>query len=165
MALIRIGESLHCHIPTVQRSARRWLCGDGMDREAGERHLVALVRDQVGAGADYLDVNVDNFLTEEGIGREGAQKVLEHILDLIVRHAPRTPPCVDSSDQGLLIWGLRRYQELGKGRTPAPLINSTVAAAVPPVARTSSTTTNRDPGTTASSWISMVSVPYSRSYD
>ena len=51
MALIRIGEALHCHIPSVQDSARRWLCGDALDREAGQRHLVKLVRDQIASNA------------------------------------------------------------------------------------------------------------------
>ncbi len=134
MALIRIGESLHCHIPAVQRSARRWLCGDGLDRLAGERHLVALVHDQVAAGADYLDVNVDNFLTEEGIGPEGARRVLEHILELICAHAPATPPCIDSSDPSLLIWGLRRYRELSRQQGPAPLINSVSVSRLQPLA-------------------------------
>ncbi len=70
MALIRIGETLHCHIPTVQASARRMLLGDALDREAGKRHLRRVVLDQAEAGADYMDINVDNFLVEEGIGPE-----------------------------------------------------------------------------------------------
>ncbi|MFA6107284.1 MAG: methylenetetrahydrofolate reductase C-terminal domain-containing protein [Candidatus Latescibacterota bacterium] len=133
MALIRIGESLHCHIPSVQKSARRWLCGDSLDRIAGERHLIKLVNDQVAAGANYLDVNVDNFLTETGIGREGGQQVLSHVLELIIRHAKGIPPCVDSSDPEMLIWGLRRYQELTRGRTRPPLINSVAISRLEPL--------------------------------
>lgn len=124
MSLIRIGESLHCHIPPVQASARRWLSGDRMDQLAGERHLIALVQDQVAAGADYLDVNVDNFLTDEAIGLEGAQKLLDYILGLIQEHGNGTPPCVDSSNQEMLTWGLRRYHERTEGKGRAPLINS-----------------------------------------
>ncbi len=134
MSLIRIGESLHCHIPTVQKSARRWLCGDAIDREASQRHLVKLVRDQVAAKAHYLDVNVDNFLTEPGIGREGAQRILEHILGLVIEHGQGVPPCVDSSDPEMLIWGLRRYRELTRGQGRAPLINSVAISRLEPLA-------------------------------
>lgn len=124
MGLIRIGESLHCHIPSVQRSARAWLCGDGAEREAGEGRLVQLVKDQTEAGADYLDVNVDNFLTDSEIGREGALKALDHVLVLIQRHGKGLPACIDSSDPGILEWGLRRYCEIRGPEGPPPLLNS-----------------------------------------
>lgn len=134
MALIRIGESLHCHIQSVQKSARRWLCGDALDREASHRHLVKLIRDQVAAKAHYLDVNVDNFLTEPGISREGAQQILEHILNLVLAHGQGVPPCVDSSDPEMLIWGLRRYRQLSGGRGRPPLINSVAISRLEPLA-------------------------------
>jgi methylenetetrahydrofolate reductase (NADPH) len=123
MSLIRIGESLHCHIPNVRTSARRWLTGDVIDREAGQRHLEELVRSQVRAGANFLDVNVDDFLSEPAVGAAGARDLLAHILSLIVRHGGGVPPCVDSSDPALLEYGLRHYHEvLGGGATP--LVNS-----------------------------------------
>lgn len=123
MALIRIGESLHCHIPSVQASVRRWVTGDAIDREAGERHLRHLVASQVAAGADLLDVNVDDFLTDLAIGAAGARSALVHILGLIQRHGGGVPPCIDSSDPSLLEFGLRHYHEvLRGGRTP--LVNS-----------------------------------------
>lgn len=123
MSLIRIGENLHCHIPGVQTSARRWLSGDALDREAGERHLRYLVTSQVAAGADFLDVNVDNFLTDAAIGDSGARVLLAHILELIKAHGKGVPPCIDSSDPALLEFGLRHYHEaLGGGRLP--LVNS-----------------------------------------
>jgi len=133
MSLIRIGESLHCHIPTVQQSARRWLCGDPLDREAGERHLVKLVHDQIAANAHYLDVNVDNFLSDNAIGLQGAQKILDHFFDLILLHGQGIPPCVDSSDPDLLIWGLRRYHERTEGKGKPPLINSVAISKLEPL--------------------------------
>lgn len=123
MSLIRIAESLHCHIPSVQESARRWLCGDALDREAGERHLRSLVTGQVASGADFLDVNIDDFLIDEGVGRDGALELLGHILDLIGRFGEGTPPCIDSSDPEVLEWGLRKYCE-GDAPARAPLVNS-----------------------------------------
>ncbi len=133
MGLIRIGESLHCHIPTVQNSARRWLRGDSMDRMAGERHLISLVQDQVAAGADYLDVNVDNFLTEDAVGMEGAQKLLDYMLELMQTYGGGTPPCVDSSNPDMLIWGLRRYHERTGGHGRTPLINSVSISRLDPL--------------------------------
>ena len=123
MALIRIGETLHCHIPAVQASARRLLLGDALDREAGERHLRHIVRDQAKAGADYMDINVDNFLVEEGIGPEGSREILGLILDLIARYGGGIPPCIDSSDPTILAWGLERYYQAGRDQRP-PLVNS-----------------------------------------
>ncbi len=122
MALIRIGESLHCHIPSVQVSARRWLTGDTLDREAGQRHLRQLVDSQVAAGADYLDVNVDDFLTDPLVGADGTRKLLAHVLDMIAEFGG-VPPCIDSSDPGLLEFGLRHYHE-ALGGPYTPLINS-----------------------------------------
>ena len=46
---------------------------------------------------------------------------------------------------------------------PSLRTRAVVAAAVPPVASTSSTMSTRCPGSTASAWISRQSVPYSRS--
>ena len=134
MAFIRIGESLHCHIPSVQDSARRWLCGDALDREAAHRHLVKLVRSQVEGVSHFLDVNVDNFFTESGIGREGAQQILEHLLELILLHGQGVPPCIDSSDPDMLIWGLQCYQKLTGGQGRAPLINSVSVTKLEPLA-------------------------------
>lgn len=127
MSLIRIGEALHCHIPAVRESGRRWLQGDALDREAGERHLRKLVQDQAAAGADYLDVNVDDFLVEEGLGREGALRLMEHVLLLIQRCGQGLPPCIDSSDPVILEWGLQFYHELSGGQRP-PLVNSVTAS-------------------------------------
>ena len=133
MGLIRIGESLHCHIPSVQDSARRWLTGDALDREAGNRHLVKLVRDQVAAGAHYLDVNVDDFFTQSGIGRDGARRILDYILELIQQYGQGTPPCIDSSDPEMLIWGPRRYRERTGGEGRPPLINSVSVSRLEPL--------------------------------
>ncbi|MFH1569197.1 MAG: dihydropteroate synthase, partial [Gemmatimonadota bacterium] len=132
MALIRIAESLHCHIPSVQKSARRWLSGDALDREAGERHLRSIVLQQARVKADYMDVNVDNFLTEASIGREGATEVMGHILDLIVKYGNGIPPCIDSSDPEILEWGLRRYCEELRGARH-PLANSVTITRLDPL--------------------------------
>lgn len=123
MSLIRIGESLHCHIPTVRTSARGWILGDEIAREAGDRHLCHLVRSQVAAGADFLDVNVDDFLTDEQVGASGARDLLARILRLIVTHGDGVPPCIDSSDPGLLEFGLQFYHGVLGGQR-RPLLNS-----------------------------------------
>ena len=49
MRLIRIGEDLHCHIPNVQASARRWLCGDALDRLDGDLKILQRLK-KFGAG-------------------------------------------------------------------------------------------------------------------
>ena len=123
--LIRIAESLHCHIPSVRASAQRWLTGDHIDRHAGDKRLRKLVTDQVQAGADFLDVNVDDFFTVEGIGHDGARQVLAHILHLIAEYGHGVPPCIDSSDPSILEYGLQVDRE-GRGARGGrmPLVNS-----------------------------------------
>ena len=123
--LIRIAESLHCHIPSVNESARRWLCGDALDREAGERHFQSIVRAQAEVGSDFMDLNVDDLLSEDGIGVEGARKMMGHIIELIARFGDNIPPCIDSSDPGMLEWGLEHYYSTsGSDIKPEPLVNS-----------------------------------------
>ena len=134
MGLIRIGENLHCHIPAVLASARRWLCGDELDRLAGEKHLVKLVQGQAAAGADYMDVNVDDFLTDAEIGREGALEVMFHFYDLVERYGQGIPICIDSSDPAILEAGLRRYYEMKGEAAPPPLVNSVSASRLEPLA-------------------------------
>ena len=124
MGLIRVAELLHCHIPSVQKSARRWLQGDALDQIAGERHLRKLVIDQAVAGADYLDVNVDDFLTDADIGRDGTIRLMDHILELIGELAPGIPACIDSSDSEILETGLRHYYQILGSGAPPPLCNS-----------------------------------------
>lgn len=126
MALIRIAESLHCHIPMVGDSARRWLRGDALDRESANRHFRKVIESQVTAGCDFLDVNVDNMFIETDIGMEGAKKLLDHLLGYIDEYGAGIPPCIDSSDPSLLEWGLERYTEISGGNNH-PLINSVTA--------------------------------------
>ena len=124
MELIKIAESLHCHIPSVQASMRKWLSGDDTDRQAGDAHLIKIVKDQAAAGANYMDVNTDNFLTDPEYGRDGALRAMDHMYELVAAHGQGTPVCVDSSDTGLLEAGLGRYYEaMGKDAAP-PLMNS-----------------------------------------
>lgn len=132
MALIRIAESLHCHIPSVGGSARRWLRGDALDHESAERHFRRIVRDQATAGAEYLDVNVDNMFIEEDLGYEGARELLAHLLGMIVKYGRGIPPCIDSSDPEFLGWGLEYYAGMGK-RMPKPLLNSVTATKLEPL--------------------------------
>ena len=132
MALIRIAESLHCHIPLVGDSARRWLCGDALDHESAERHFRRIVEDQAAAGAEYLDVNADDLFIEEGIGHEGARELLAHLLGVIVRYGKGIPPCIDSSDPEFLAWGLERYVRMSKDG-PHPLLNSVTATRLDPL--------------------------------
>lgn len=133
MALIRIGESLHCHIPLVGQSARRWLTGDALDRESANRHFRKVIETQAEAGCEFIDVNVDNMLIEQGIGMEGARTLLEHLLSYIVSYGGGIPPCVDSSDAGLLECGLEHYGKITKGEGATPLVNSVTARRLEPL--------------------------------
>lgn len=137
-SLIKIGESLHCTLPPVRGSVLRLFDNDPLARYAGEHHLVQAIRAQVAAGADYLDVNVDD-LAAAGFTPEQTADALRSVLALVVQHGGGVPPCIDSADPRLLEAGLRFYYKAVSGAgTPVqrrpPLLNSIAASRLEPLA-------------------------------
>ena len=89
--------------------------GGGMDPEEGERYLLALVRDQERAGAEFLDLNVD----EISVRRDG-QKTAMAWLVRAIQEMTELPLSVDSSSVEVIEAGL----EAGDAKRARPILNS-----------------------------------------
>jgi 5-methyltetrahydrofolate--homocysteine methyltransferase len=85
------------------------------DQEEGAAYVRAEVRRQVDAGADYLDLNVDEVATTLDV-----QKAAMRWLVGVVQEASPRPLCLDSSSTAIIQEGLRAYDR----RAGRPLINS-----------------------------------------
>ncbi len=91
------------------------LNGDDIQRRAGENYLSWMAEQQIEAGADFLDVNVDEYATD----REKVVEAMDFLAGFLsARYA--TPLSIDSSDPETLRVGLSRCRaEVG-----SPMINS-----------------------------------------
>jgi 5-methyltetrahydrofolate--homocysteine methyltransferase len=106
--MLIIGEKINASIPSTGRAIA------GKDRE----FLAALVRDQVEAGADYIDVNA-------GDGRDAGSTpvaIMQWLVE-IVQETTDKPLCIDSDNPAVLEAALAEYR--GEG----VIINSVTAEA------------------------------------
>ncbi|MAG37611.1 MAG: hypothetical protein CL878_15360, partial [Dehalococcoidia bacterium] len=133
MGLVRIAESLHCALPPIRDSVQRLVSDDSLAQYAGEHHLIHTIHAQVAAGADFLDVNVDDLGAAGRFTFEQTVAALHRVLALVVEHGAGIPPCIDSSDPRLLEAGLRFYYSASRsgdapGTLRPPLLNSVIAS-------------------------------------
>ncbi|MBI3973688.1 MAG: dihydropteroate synthase, partial [Chloroflexi bacterium] len=131
MSLIKIGESIHCTLPALRGSVLRLLSNDPLAQYAGERHIAQTIRTQVDAGADFLDVNVDE-LAAGGFTFEQTADAMRRLLALILKHGDGVPPGIDSADPRLLEVGLRYWYQ-AKGGSVAGAGNGVPARRRPPI--------------------------------
>lgn len=104
--MIVIGEKINATLAEIKLIVQ----------EKDSQRLVRIAREQAGAGADYLDVNVAT-----GVG-SAADEVRSMVWAVeTIQAAVQTPLCLDSADPGVLEAGL----EARDGR--ASLVNSTDA--------------------------------------
>jgi 5-methyltetrahydrofolate--homocysteine methyltransferase len=98
--------------------------GNYGDKAAGTDYIQNLAREQEAAGATYLDINVDEFSTdqEEKIG------MMKWTVD-IVQKAVKIPVSVDSSNTEILRAGLQASDK-SRGR---PMVNSVSLERVPAI--------------------------------
>ena len=126
--LISVGESIHASIPKTGKIMRQLAeLGHDAYSQAGDplNYIKALIESQAGDGADYIAVNLDAF-------GEGDPQVTVHMMTEYVRLVRKwsqgVPICIDSSDNDVLIAGLKQwYDTVGAVREPPlrqPLINS-----------------------------------------
>jgi cobalamin-dependent methionine synthase I len=104
------GKVKHCAVAIWQGNY-----GDAAGRAAGKAYLQAAAQAQVAAGADYLDINVDEFSTDV------AERVtLMRWTVGVVQDAVRIPVSVDSSNVEILRAGL----EAANPARGKPMVNS-----------------------------------------
>ncbi|MGA2915333.1 MAG: methylenetetrahydrofolate reductase C-terminal domain-containing protein [Sedimentisphaerales bacterium] len=122
-AIISTGELIHASIPKTGRIMREL-------HELGEKafeqpspqldYIRALIESQAADGADYVAVNIDQF--GESDPAYAAQLMKEYV-KLVRKYGRGVPVCCDSSDDNVLIAGLKEWYNTNEKVLP-PLINS-----------------------------------------
>jgi len=121
--LITIGESIHASIPKTGKIMKQ-LGGLGADAYSRPseplNYIKALIESQAADGADYIAVNLDAF------GENEPQLCVDMMVEyvrMVRRWSNGVPVCIDSSNNDVLITGLKEWYNTG-GQVKQPLINS-----------------------------------------
>ena len=105
--LISIGESIHASIPKTGRIMKQ-LAELGPDAYSAPseplEHIKALIESQASEGADYIAVNLDAF--GESDMQISVDMMLEYVR-MVRKWGNGIPICIDSSDDDVLIAGLK----------------------------------------------------------
>jgi methylenetetrahydrofolate reductase (NADPH) len=121
--LISIGELIHASIPkTGQIMKQLHDRGEKAFESPGPQlnYIKALIESQADDGADYIAVNIDQF--GESDPAFAAQLMREYV-KLVRKFGRGVPLCADSSDDNVLIAGLKEWYNTNEKVQP-PLINS-----------------------------------------
>jgi len=120
---IAVGESIHASIPKTGKVMRRLSeLGPGAYSKPSEPldYTKALIEEQAAEGADYIAVNLDAF------GEDNPQVAIDMMVEyvrLVRKWGEGVPICIDSSDDNVLIAGLKEWYDAGEA-VRQPLINS-----------------------------------------
>jgi cobalamin-dependent methionine synthase I len=123
--LITIGESIHASIPKTGEIMKELseLGPNAYVAPSGPlNYIKALIESQVSEGADYIAVNLDAFG-----GPQFAVDMMVEYVRLVLKWGNGVPICIDSSNDDVLIVGLKKWYDTadGKSKIPKqPLINS-----------------------------------------
>jgi cobalamin-dependent methionine synthase I len=120
--LICIGELVHASIPATGRAMKQLRdAGAGTGRSGQALDYVrGLIESQARDGANYIAVNVDAF------GESDPQVAVEMMADyagMVRKWGRGVPLCADSSDDDVLVAGLKAWYDAGRP-VAAPLLNS-----------------------------------------
>jgi cobalamin-dependent methionine synthase I len=123
---IAVGESIHASIPQTGKIMRR-LSELGPDAYSNSSkpldYIKTLIEEQTAEGADYIAVNLDAF------GEENPQAAVDMMVEyvrLVRKWGNGVPICIDSSNDNVLIAGLKEWYNTGEA-VRQPLINSVKA--------------------------------------
>ncbi|RKY11446.1 MAG: hypothetical protein DRP52_05930, partial [Planctomycetota bacterium] len=121
--LIGIGESIHASIPKTGKIMKELhdLGADAYTKESGPLNYIrALVEEQADDDAAYIAVNLDAF------GESDPQQAVGMMVDytkLVRQWSKGVPICIDSSNDDVLIAGLKEWYNTDEVVKP-PLLNS-----------------------------------------
>ncbi len=121
--LIGIGELIHGSIPkTGKIMGQLHARGEKAFVEPSEQldYVRALIEQQAGDGADYIAVNLDVFGEDDPA--EAVRLIKEYAV-LVRKWGMGVPICIDSSDDNVLIAGLKEWYNTDEP-VKVPLINS-----------------------------------------
>ncbi len=118
-----IGESIHASIPKSGKVMKE-LAGLGKDAYTNSsgplNYIRTLVDSQVDDGADYIEVNLDAFSEDDP---QTAVDMMIEYARLVRKWSRSVPICIDSSDDNVLIAGLKEWYNCSEKVKP-PLLNS-----------------------------------------
>jgi len=128
---IAIGESIHASIPETGRIMRQLseLGPEAYSKPSEQLNcIMALIESQVSEGADYIAVNLDAFgeprpFAKGAGGPQVAVDMMVEYVKLIRQWGGGVPICIDSSNNDVLIAGLKEWYNTDS-RVKPPLINS-----------------------------------------
>ena len=121
--LITIGESIHASIPKTGKIMKQLVAlgPDAYTKPSEDLdYIIKLIESQADDGADYIAVNLDAF------GEDDSQLTIDLMIEytkLVAQYSKGVPICVDSSDNDVLIAGLKTWYESSEDMKP-PLLNS-----------------------------------------
>jgi len=121
--LITIGESIHASIPRTGTIMKRLseVGSNAYSRPSGPlNYIKALVESQAADGADYIAVNLDAFGEDEP---QFCVDMMVEYVRMVRKWGNGVPICIDSSNNDVLIAGLKEWYNTG-GQVIQPLINS-----------------------------------------
>ena len=121
--LIGIGEAVHASIPNTGQVMKdlHALGSEAYIKPSEQLNYVrALIEDQADEGSRYIAVNLDAF--GENDPQQAVQMMVEYT-NLVRKWGKGVPICVDSSDDNVLIAGLKEWYNTD-GTVKPPLINS-----------------------------------------
>ncbi len=122
-SLITIGESIHASIPkTGKEMAKLAELGPDAYSVSSEPldHIKSLIESQAAEDADYIAVNLDAF------GEDDPQVTIDMMVEyvgMVRKWSSGVPICIDSSNDDVLIAGLKEWYNTEKD-VKQPLINS-----------------------------------------
>jgi 5-methyltetrahydrofolate corrinoid/iron sulfur protein methyltransferase len=122
-SLISIGESIHASIPKTGAIMRQLAeLGPDAYSQAGDplNYIKALIESQTGDGADYIAVNLDAFGEDDP---QASVDMMTEYVRLVRKWGRGVPICIDSSDNNVLVAGLRQWYDTDQ-QVKQPLINS-----------------------------------------
>jgi len=120
---IAIGESVHVSIPKAGMIMRRLneLGPDAYSTPSEPlNYIKALIESQASEGADYIAVNLDAFGEDDP---EAAVDMMVEYAKLVRKWGNGVPICIDSSNNDVLIVGLKEWYNTD-AQVKQPLINS-----------------------------------------
>jgi 5-methyltetrahydrofolate corrinoid/iron sulfur protein methyltransferase len=122
-SLISIGETIHASIPKTAKIMKQ-LAESGPDAYTKQsedlKYIKDLIESQVSDGADYIAVNLDAF------GESDPKLTVDMMIEytkLVRKWSKGVPICIDSSNNDVLIAGLKEWFNTTE-QVKQPLINS-----------------------------------------
>ena len=122
-SLISIGESIHASIPKTSKIMKQ-LAALGTQAYTSEsdelNYIKDLIESQASDGAGFIAVNLDAF------GEDDPQQTVDMMIEytkLVRKWSRGVPICIDSSNNNVLITGLREWYDTDQ-QVRQPLINS-----------------------------------------